>query len=685
MKMSEWKRVTPNEPCRHCGRGDERCARSADGRIDVCFLRDDGTAESRKEAKDGTPYYVYCNQVGRSTPPPRRGGRRRQGAARPVEVDVDAPDREDAEGEQGQREPQAKTLLRLAAGFELFHAPDGRAYASVPMAGHTECHPVRGTALKSWLIRAFHVATGAPPSSEAVTAAIGVLEATARFDGPTLPVFIRVAPAADSTAEAPAYVLDLADASWRAARVAASGWELIEQPGVKFRRAAGLRPLPVPESGGTLDELRAFLNVGSEADWRLLVAWLTAAMRPVGPYPLLVLHGQAGSAKSTTARILRRLIDPSVTALRSSPKEVRDLMIAANNSHVLSFDNLSGLPTWLSDALCRLATGGGFATRALYTDDEEVYFESSRPVLVNGIGDVVVKGDLLDRALVLRLPTIPEEKRREEASFWAAFEAAWPRLLGALLDAVSGGLRGLPDVRLDRLPRMADFARWGEAVGRAQGWGAGAFLAAFDANRLKASDVTVEDSPLALAVRDLMAARPAWSGIAKLLLTELEQRVDERVIKSRKWPKGPRALRARLEEVAPALREQGILVHFGERDTSLKRNRVIAISRDPARWGKRPSRPSRPSECTPEIDGSPGDGKGSDDGADADGLPDGRASQPSDGRRPSSQPSAAASGPKSHDGNGFGSDDSGDMDGLDGLDGRAPCHDGRDEWEVFDV
>ena len=133
-------------------------------------------------------------------------------------------------------------------------------------------------------------------------------------------------------------------------------------------------PLPKPEGGGRIEDLRPFVNVPDDQDWCLLVAWVVASLKPSGPYPVLVLHGEQGSAKSTTAEVLRSLIDPSIASLRTAPSEERDLAIAAHNAWVLSYDNMSGVPLWLSDALCRVATGGGFATRTLYEDAEETIF-----------------------------------------------------------------------------------------------------------------------------------------------------------------------------------------------------------------------------------------------------------------------------------------------------------------------
>ena len=142
--------------------------------------------------------------------------------------------------------------------------------------------------------------------------------------------------------------------------------------------------LPVPQHGGSIEALNSFLNFASRDDFLLIVAWLLAALRPNGPYPLLAISGEQGSAKTVLSKLLKALIDPNAAPVRALSREERELMIGANNGYLLAFDNLSGLPPWLSDALCRLATGGSFAVRQLYTDDEEVLFEAARPILLSG-------------------------------------------------------------------------------------------------------------------------------------------------------------------------------------------------------------------------------------------------------------------------------------------------------------
>jgi len=195
------------------------------------------------------------------------------------------------------------------------------------------------------------------------------------------------------------------------------------------------------------------MNVATLDDWYLSVGWLLMAFRPQGPYPVLVLHGEQGTAKSTTARVLRELVDPSEAMLRSQPRDVRDLMIGARNNWVVNFDNLSYLQPWLSDALCRVSTGGGFSTRQLYTDADEFIFAAQRPVILNGIEELATRGDLLDRSVVMYLPRISSEDRRAEAEFWPNFNEARPRIFGAVLDAVASAAKNVDTVELDASPR----------------------------------------------------------------------------------------------------------------------------------------------------------------------------------------------------------------------------------------
>ena len=491
-------------------------------------------------------------------------------------------------GDTGGRGPkQADILIDLAQATELFHTPDGTSYADLDIKGHRETWPIRGKGFRRWLSRCFYEATQGAPSSEALQSALSVIEAKAHFDAPERTIHIRV-----GGLDGKLY-LDLGDETWRAVEIDATGWRVIDNPPVRFRRASGMLPLPEPVAGGSIDKLRSFLNVRSDADFVLTVAWALAVLRNRGPYPALVLSGEQGSAKSTFASILRSLLDPNTAPLRALPREDRDLFIAANNGHVLAFDNVSGLPAWISDTLCRLATGGGFAARQLFSDQDEVLFDAARPVILNGIEDIVTRPDLADRAVFLTLEPIPEGKRRPEAELWAAFEAERPRLLGVLLDAIAQGIKRLADTHLEKLPRMADFALWVTACETAL-WPAGTFWSAYCGNHDEAVEGVIDADPIAAAIRALMATRTEWVGNASDLLGALSELVGERVVKSKTWPDSPRALSGRLRRAATFLRKIGVEISFERKGRERARTITIVTCPAPETPLMRPSAPSAP-------------------------------------------------------------------------------------------
>lgn len=468
--------------------------------------------------------------------------------------------------------PQVAVIGRMCESTEFFHTPDQKLYASFGVGDHRQTWPLRSQGFRSFLVKRFYTEENKPLSAQALQDALAMCEAKAQFDGPTAVVGTRL------MKQEGAIYLDLCDERWRTVEVTATGWRVAGDTPVRFRRARGMSDLPHPLQGGSLDELRPFLNYGDEDNWRLLVSWLLGTFMPSGPYPLMILQGDHGSAKSTTSRILRMLIDPASSPLRSFPKDERDLMIAATNSWVLTFDNLSGAPQWISNALCRLATGGGFATRELHSDSEEMIFDAQRPVILNGIDDIATNADLADRALIVNLPIIPETGRLPEKEFWAKFEEVQPRILGAILDAVSAGLRNLDNVKLNRYPRMADFAKWVAACAPALPFTATQFLDAYWENRRQAVALSIEGSPVATAATLLLKGPTQWEGSATELLVALNRIVPDDVRRSSGWPREARAMSNRLRQVSPSLREVGIRVSY--RRQGKDRQRLITISRE---------------------------------------------------------------------------------------------------------
>jgi putative DNA primase/helicase len=469
----------------------------------------------------------------------------------------------DAVGRSADEEPidlkeagltQRDALLQVCDDVTVWRSPDGDAYASMSMDGHVEHHAITSRAFKHWMLhglaRRFRQA-GRPASANenAVRDARASVEARALLEGSMHPAVLRVAE------HDGAIYIDHGAPDWSVIRVTVDGWSHHPCAPIPILRSRRTAAFAAP-SGKEFAPLRRLLGHLEDDTYILFVAWCLGALLPNGPYPVLVLGGEQGSGKSTVARLAQRITDPVHGDLLQPPGTDRDLIAAARANRVMSFDNLSGITAELADSLCRLATGSELGGRALYTDHDTAYFSACRPLIINGIPDLAARGDLADRAIVLRLPTLPG--RMTEKDWTAAVEAVLPPTFAALLNALSLGLRNLvatatPDVR------MADFARFVVAAEPALPWPFGAFIDALERSRIDARAALVDGDAVATAVRVLMEdRRTVWEGLVSELYRELSARVAATGHRVPDWPGNPRWFGDRLRRAAPALRALGI-------------------------------------------------------------------------------------------------------------------------------
>jgi DNA polymerase I-like protein with 3'-5' exonuclease and polymerase domains len=479
-------------------------------------------------------------------------------------------DSKEGESRPSTKRTNADILIEIASQSELFHDPHDTIFANFEVEDHHETWPVRSIGFKRFLSHQFYEQEGKPPNSQSLADALRVIEAKGQFKGPQKEVFGRIGGSED------AIYIDLVNDEWSAVEITNKGWKVVSNPPIHFKRSKGMRSLPYPQDG-SLEDLKPFLNLSDSSSWHLIAGWLIGAIRPTGPYPIIVFQGEQGSAKSTASRILKSILDPSSSPLRTTPKGVRDLMIAANNSWILSFDNLSGIPVWLSDCLCRLATGGGFATRTLYENDEETIFDAVRPQILNGITDIVTRHDLSDRAIIVNLEPISEQARRPERELWSKFRKAQPQILGALCSAVSHAIKNIGSVTLDEKPRMADFAYWVTAAEKGLNWRSGEFISTYQRNVTDVVQLTLETDIVSTVVREFMDGRDEWKGRPSELLEELEQLVSDSIKRSKHWPKAPHSLTSKLKRATPFLRKVGIGVEFYR----VKNARYITLRKTP--------------------------------------------------------------------------------------------------------
>jgi hypothetical protein len=453
----------------------------------------------------------------------------------------------------------AQALIDLAEqSCQFWHAPNGTAYATISRDGHKENWRLKSEHFRLWLARQFYETEKGAVGGQTSKDVLAVLESKAKFEGEEHPVFLRIA------GDDQRIVVDLCNAAWQAVVIDKEGWEVVDDPPVRFRRTDDMLPLPVPERGGTLNELRPFVNVTWDG-WVLLLAWLLSAYRPAPTYPILKLVGEQGSAKTTTAEALRKLIDPSEAALLSLPSSPEAVWGIANANWCMAFDNISYLSAEMSDTFCCVSTGGGQSKRRLYTDDEQHSIKAARPLLFTSIEDMGTRSDFMDRCAHSELPEISEDARLSKVQFWAAFEAARPRILAAIFDALSLAIRRLPQVQSQktRWPRMIDFAQWTVAAEPVWDKKGGSFRRAYARSQAAADQAALDGS---LVVKPLLAflnrRGGSWRGTASELLDGLKEVASTAGINTnaKGWPKAPNTLTGILARLTPNLRRTGVSI-----------------------------------------------------------------------------------------------------------------------------
>jgi hypothetical protein len=433
---------------------------------------------------------------------------------------------------------QADELLKLAdaAGYWFGTSTRGEPFG-VPEGGSIT-RPLRGGrgSVRVELARAFAEKHGKAPSANTLADTMLALEGRA-YAGEERKLNLRVA-RRDGTVW-----LDLGATSGDLVRITADGWETV-LGGPLFRRTRLTGALPKPSRDGSLAALRELLRIGDDL-WPLVEAWLACILLlPGQPVPVLALTGEQGTAKSWQSRLLVQLADPSDSPLRTAPRDVESWSVAAAACRVVALDNVSRIEPWLSDCLCRAVTGDGLVRRALYSDSDVSVISFRRAVLINGISLAGLRGDLADRLVRVRLEQLADTDRLDEADLAAKWEEAHPVALGGLLDLTAAVLARLPDVRLDRRPRMADYARVLPAVDQVRGTSGVEYY--LGQRRHLAAEV-VEDDPVAAAIADLAARQEKpWEGTAAELL-ELLRPADA----AEHWPANGRGMTARIDRAAP--------------------------------------------------------------------------------------------------------------------------------------
>ena len=452
--------------------------------------------------------------------------------------------------QNSKKQPEGKIANQLieliVKECELVHNQQKEPYAILKKAGVRQVYSIGSKSFSDLVASKYFASKKSALSEASLKSALSTLSGKAVYEGKCVEIFTRIAKTKEG------YWLDLCNDAWEAVLITKAGWKVLSGSSIPlFSRSNSMLAIPTPIAGGSLDPLWDLVNIPQD-DRLIVVAWLLECLRADTPHVVMEFVGEQGSAKSTTQKLLKMLVDPNVANLRAAPKKVEDVWIGALNSHLVSFENISYLGQDYQDALCVMATGGAHATRTLYTNREEVIIELRKPIILNGITVNVTAQDLLDRSLHIELP--PVKTRLQSRDVEEAFNLQYAQFVGALLNLFVAALNALDSVVIadEDKPRMVDFAYLGEALFQANGYEYGTFIGMYKSMRKKGVYRTIESIPIGLALLSYLQINPnGWSGKLVELLAHLESHKPKG---ETNWPKSAKGMGDALRRLTPALR-----------------------------------------------------------------------------------------------------------------------------------
>jgi hypothetical protein len=467
----------------------------------------------------------------------------------------------DMTGKKAKKVTPADLLINAVFAAEdiyLFHDDRQQPFISFQPEGKGKfVYPARSGSAKQRLMGLYYGRFGRAIPGKDLTDALDTICAKAVHDSAEHDVFLRLAGLEGQV------IVDLANADGEVVIIDQEGFRVTTDSPVMFARVEGLKPLPVPSSepGDAFLDLQRLLRLSDEALYRV-VAYMICCLRPKGPYLLLLLEGEAGTGKSFLSEVIKSIIDPGFAPKLRLPDSERDLMIMAKNIFLLVFDNLSSMRGSMSDAICSLATNGGFATRKMYQDEGLQFFYQARPVLGNGIAGIADRPDLLERSLSLKLEVMEEGKRKTEEEMRDLLDELRPRIQGKLYQAVSQILKTAGCPSGPNPIRMADAAKWLVASEPATGFPEGTLLRSLQASQNEIIAERMDSNSVAIALHRLVDGSPFCGTVGKLLSV---LKVEEDVRYDRYFPQTAASLSRELHKLRAALEKAGIVVEFGKK------------------------------------------------------------------------------------------------------------------------
>lgn len=452
--------------------------------------------------------------------------------------------------------PTADTSLFGDLICDYFTNEHGMPYVTIKNGEHQEHWPVRSREISDFVVKAYYEKDGKPPSRDVLNKTLDLFSAKAKFGGHRLTTYLRCA-----MVDNVLYV-DLCRPSWEVVKVTKDDISIISNPPIVFRRYGHMKTLNV-DLGANINDINLIMKYVPnlvDGQQRLFKTSFVSDFLPDIPRPISLVYGPQGSAKTTSQKIERSAVDPSALLTLNISSNLGELTQQAYHHYICIYDNVSRLPKVISDWICRVVTGEGYSKRELYTDEGDIIFTALRKVFLNGINLAGTEPDFLDRAIKYQLSRLSKEQRKTEKELWDSFAVDQPRITGAALKILQKAMGIMESLKVKELPRMADFALWGEAISQGMGDVPGIFLYDYWGNIGELNKDALEANAIGLCVLEFVKDNPLWEGSPSELLEELNTTADRlRInVKEREWPKNPTWLTRRLNDIKVNLQDEGI-------------------------------------------------------------------------------------------------------------------------------
>ncbi len=465
----------------------------------------------------------------------------------------------DSTEDSGSKSP-AELLLELITNnsnsYELFHDESKTPFVRIYINDHHEIWKLGNSEFRRYISGLFYKEYKKFISNENINSVIGVLSASAIFDCESYELNNRVAWHEN------AIYYDLSDSKCQSIRITDSGWEVIQDTPILFKRYSHQLPQPIPIPGIDLFNYMKFFNVKDEHDEILLLCWALSCFIPDIPHPALYLHGTQGSAKSTCQRMLKRLIDNSSVDLLVLVNNKAEIAQILSHHWLSNFDNISKMDDEISDTICRAISGYAFSKRELYSNDDDIILKIKRCIGINGINMVAIRPDLLERSILVELQPIAANKRLLEKELLEQFENQKPAFLGACFDVISKAIILKKGLKLANKPRMSDFFEWGYCFTEALGLNPEKFVDAYNCNLKKQYLESIYSEFSMKLLYEHINERKHWEGTADDLNSELFKLACNKglIEYKREWKITANSLGRTLNRYKPAFEQLGIYI-----------------------------------------------------------------------------------------------------------------------------